>query len=77
VLANDVTLRITVDRGSWTYRGDVTVSAAATANNTNIVELIDDIKAAMCGDRVQGDDVDRSREDGGRDVPHSIPRGSN
>ncbi|MEY4181071.1 MAG: hypothetical protein RLY70_4646, partial [Planctomycetota bacterium] len=47
VLANDVTLRITVDRGTWTYRGDVTVTAEATADNTNIVELIDDIKAAM------------------------------
>ncbi|MFM7071288.1 MAG: hypothetical protein ACKO38_05775, partial [Planctomycetota bacterium] len=47
VLANNVTLRITVDRGTWTYRGDVTVTAASTANNTNIVELIDDIRAAI------------------------------
>src|SRR5262249_27573412 len=47
VLASDVTLDVTVNRGTFTSHGAVPILAAATTGNTSIFDLIGEIQDAL------------------------------
>ena len=46
-LTSDIVLPISVNRVDFSYRGNVTISAADTADNTGIADLVSDLQAAL------------------------------